>query len=50
MEVLLGTIPPSRRNCVGVCSMRLLNAWVDHLLVVETGERSGALITAGYAH
>jgi len=28
---------------------RLLSAWVDHLLVVEAGERSGALITAGYA-
>jgi len=30
------------RNC-------LLSAWVDHLLVVEAAERSGALITAGYA-
>lgn len=28
---------------------RLLSAWVDQLLVVEAGERSGALITAGYA-
>lgn len=28
---------------------RLLSAWVDLLLVVEAGERSGALITAGYA-
>ena len=28
---------------------RLLSAWVDKLLVVEAGERSGALITAGYA-
>ncbi len=28
---------------------RLLSAWADHLLVVEAGERSGALITAGYA-
>jgi len=28
---------------------RLLSAWVDHLLVVEAAERSGALITAGYA-
>lgn len=30
------------RNC-------LLSAWVDLLLVVEAGERSGALITANYA-
>lgn len=28
---------------------RLLSAWVEQLLVVEAGERSGALITAGYA-
>jgi len=28
---------------------RLLSAWVDQLLVVEAGERSGALITANYA-
>ncbi|MFZ3132396.1 MAG: DNA-processing protein DprA [Desulfosporosinus sp.] len=28
---------------------RLLSAWVDQLLVVEAGERRGALITAGYA-
>lgn len=28
---------------------RLLSAWVDQLLVVEAGERSGALITAGFA-
>ncbi|MDP4160764.1 MAG: DNA-processing protein DprA [Bacillota bacterium] len=30
------------RNC-------LLSAWIDKLLVVEAAERSGALITAGYA-
>lgn len=28
---------------------RLLSAWVDQLLVVEAGARSGALITANYA-
>ena len=28
---------------------RLLSAWVEQLLVVEAGEQSGALITAGYA-
>lgn len=28
---------------------RLLSSWIDQLLVVEAGERSGALITAEYA-
>lgn len=28
---------------------RLLSAWVNQLLVVEAGARSGALVTAGYA-
>jgi DNA protecting protein DprA len=28
---------------------KLLSAWVDKLLVVEAAERSGALLTAGYA-
>ena len=48
---LLSPYPPGTRPRQEYFPLRnrLLSAWVDQLLVVEAGERSGALITAGYA-
>ena len=49
--VVLSPYPPGTRPRQEYFPLRnrLLSAWVDQLLVVEAGERSGALITAGYA-
>ena len=48
---VLSPYPPGTRPRQEYFPMRnrLLSAWVDQLLVVEAGERSGALITADYA-
>ncbi|HZK85445.1 MAG TPA: DNA-processing protein DprA [Desulfosporosinus sp.] len=48
---VISPYPPGTRPRQAYFPMRngLLSAWVDQLLVVEAGDRSGALITAGYA-
>ena len=48
---VLSPYPPGTRPREAYFPLRncLLSAWVDQLLVVEAGDRSGALITAGYA-
>ncbi len=48
---VLSPYPPGTRPRQEYFPLRniLLSAWVDQLLVVEAGERSGALITARYA-
>lgn len=48
---ILSSYPPGTRPFPEYFPLRnkLLSAWIDKLLVVESGERSGALITAHYA-
>lgn len=48
---VVSAYPPGTRPRQEYFPLRnqLLAAWVDKLLVVEAGQRSGALITAGYA-
>ena len=48
---IISPYPPGTRTRQAYFPLRnrLLSAWVDQLLVVEAGARSGALITANYA-